>query len=440
MKKNVEQAERELRSSLQMDPKFSRARKDLAKLYLMKEDRRTAEKELLKVLEDDPDDLGARTILGKLYLTEKRHDRAIHELRTVLKRRPNEYEVRRDLAFALTFGEKYDEAVVEWRKLIAKKPKDVAAYVFLKNILVQKGDKDGAIAVLEQLKKAVPNSPEAKKADVEIEMVRKGNTGPRNLEELLDRIDSEDDMVALEAMRVLVFQLRIDPPPKRMVAAVQHRNENIRVLAVRNLGQFEDRRALGLLEILLLGEKDRDRSEHVRGMVVSAMGKIDDPASLPMYLAALDDPSHYVFRLVVEQLRAATGSFFVEDPAAPIDPSQREMLTKAWREWWTTGAAFSRKLDTIGSIGTLTAARMGGYLVVLLGDEDRMIAAAARKAFTALTGIPLGTEKDLDTPQGRNRLKRAAVEALLTLRAARKGGVKAPAKSSGNGKPAGGGK
>ena len=82
---------------------------------------------------------------------------------------------------------------------------------------------------------------------------------------------------------------------------------------------------------------------------------------------------------------------------------------------------------------------MGGYLVVLLGDEDRMIAATARKAFSALTGISLGTEKDLDTPEGRNRLKRAAVEALLKLRAARKAGGKAPAKPSGDEKPAGGG-
>jgi HEAT repeat protein len=231
-----------------------------------------------------------------------------------------------------------------------------------------------------------------------------------SLPEIIARLDSENSDERYEAMRVLA---NLGVKTRRTVQAVKDDDPRVRVLAVKNLGSVGGPLSLGVLEALLVDPGDADENEKVRGAAARAIQDLALPAGIPVLLAALDDESHYVYRLVIEALRSLGGRSFVDNPALPIEPSQREELTKAWRAWWRGPRAFARKLDAAKALEELRLKRLSVYLVALITDEDRPVAAAAKQAFEALAESPIGPDSDLDTPDGRQRLRKKAVELYL---------------------------
>jgi len=421
--RNLERAEREFENAIRQDARLTRARAELGKLLLAKGDRAAARRQFLKVLDYDPDDHDVRNLLAHQYLRDKRFDQAIQEFMVVLANEPGNLAARKGYALSLAFARKRTEAIGQFRKVIEKAPGDLESYLFLKNLLLEEGDREGAIEVLEKMAAAAPEeSSVPDEVAKEIERIREGRSGPQKritLPELLEKLDTEEGEKRREVMEYLV-RLRISPPPKRMVRAVTDEDVAIRVLAVRNLGAVGGDTSVGLLAVLLTHPTDRDRDERVRGAAVGALVELKSPAAVPVLLDALDDESFYVFRLAVEGLRGLTGRTFAEDPRAPVEEEQREELTKRWRAFWRGPRAFSRKLDAAEVIGEVGLRSLARFLVELLADEDRPVARAARDAFRECTGVTLGSESDLDTPEGRARLSREAVIALERKRAEEK--------------------
>jgi tetratricopeptide (TPR) repeat protein len=429
----ADEAEEQLNHALRLDPKLTRARVQLGKLFAARGDRAAAKKELEKVLEAEPGNLEVRILLGHLLLQTKHYDRAMQEFVVVITKEPDHPAARKGYALSLYFSRRTEEAVGEFKKYIALEPKDLEAYLFLKDAQVRSDDIDGAIETLGKLKEnAPPESTLFREADLEIERLKAGVTGKQRvtLPELLEKLDSDDPEVRVEAMRFLVG-LEISPPPKRMVRAVKDGDVRMRVLAVMNLGRVGGPFAVGVMEALLASPYDKDADERVRAAAAGGLMDLNAPSGIPVLLAALDDESFYVYRLAIGALRKLSGRSFVEDVSVPVEESQREALTAAWRRWWEGPRAFSLKVDAAKGIGELGFSRMAVYLVPLVGDADRPVAEAARDAFQDVTRKTIGTVEDLASPEGRARLKGEAkkiVEELQAKRAARRGLDRPPVK------------
>ncbi|WP_434415860.1 tetratricopeptide repeat protein [Nannocystis pusilla] len=71
-------------------------------------------------------------------------------LRQFVAQKPGEAFPRYGLAMELKRRGQLAEAIVEFRELIAKIPEYVPAYLMAGNTLVEAGDRDGALQVLDQ--------------------------------------------------------------------------------------------------------------------------------------------------------------------------------------------------------------------------------------------------------------------------------------------------
>lgn len=420
MKRNLDEAERYLKNAVRLDPRLTRARLELGKLYLTRQDRLAAQREFVAVLNYDPDNIDVRIYLAFQYLRDKRWERAGQEFVVVLSKDTDNAQARKGYAIALAYQKRTDDAIREFRKVIEIAPKDLDSYMYLVNLLAGKGEKDAAIAVLEKLIEAVPeDSPIAASAREEIKNIREGRRRGKQaitLPYLLERLDSKDVEVRREVMSRLV-EMGIKPPPKRMVRCVLDDDPVVRTLAVRNLGNVGSTHVVALIEVLLRHPVDAERNERVRGAAIRALGRLGDPAAIPVILSVIDNEDSYVFGLCVESLRDLSGRSFVADPSKPVTEPMRPALTAKWKAWWAGPRSFSKKLKAIETIELLQSRRMASFLVELLGDEEQ-VSAAARIAFRKVTGLTIGTPEDPKTEEGRKRLMKEAALALATKKPA----------------------
>lgn len=432
MKNNLEEAERHFNQSLKLDPELMRAHSQLGKLYVGMQDLAGAEREFKIVIGKEPANREVRTLLGHLYLKQKRFDRAITEFRTVLDRYPQDPAALKGHALALGFDHKTDESILAFEKYLKVEPKDLEGYLFLKNLYLEKGDQENAIKALKRLQEHAPEgSPIQAEAEREIERIKAGGSGRKQvtIEGLIELLDSEDLAERREAMKFLA-ELKIHPPPRKIVEKVSNKYESdplIRVMAVGNLGAVGGANAVSLLQVIILHPKDGDPDEKVRAAAAAALGAIETDAAIPVLLETLDDPSFYVFRVAIQSLREYSGMYFLDDPDTPIPEDMREELTGKWRDWWKGGRAFTAKLKAIEAIQELKFRRFAQYLVPLLADGEKMVAEKARNAFFIVTAVQVGTPADLNTEEGRAKLAREALKVLEDRKKASPDPKKAPA-------------
>ncbi len=417
LKNNMEEAERHFNLSLKLDSKLTRAHAQLGKLFASLQDMAGAEREFKFVIGIEPENHEIRTLLAHLYLRQKRFDRAILEFREVLRREPKDAAALKGIALSLGFARKTDEAIKAFENYLKVELEDYEAYLFLESLYLEKGLTEKAIATLDRLIDVAPKgSLPASRAEQEKEKIKQGGSGRKqiSIEGLIELLDSKDLTERREAMRYLV-ELEVHPVPREMLRKVSAKYESdslIRVMAVNNLGKILEVNALNILRAIIEKPNFRDPDHAVRGAAASALRVIKTRAAVPVLLAALDDPSFYVFRLTVDSLREYSGRYFLDDPSEPIEESRREELTGKWRAWWEGPRSLAVKLDAISEIERLKFRSFAGFLVPLLADGERMVAEKARNAFFALTAVNVGTTADLDTPEGRTRLCRAALKVL----------------------------
>lgn len=415
MKGDPEQAEAQFETALRLDPKLNRARLNLGQLYLSRGERVAAERAFQEVLKNEPDNHEVRTLLAFQYLKDKRYELAIQELQVVLSKVPDNVGARKVYAIALGLSKRTDEAIREFERVIEARPKDIESYAFLKNLYRDKGDQENEIHTLERLLDVLPEDhPLRKETAAEIERIREGRPPPGSaptFEDILKQLDSEDVEVRREAMRTLC-DLDYTTLPARMVRAVRDPDPVVRTLVVKKLAATNPVDGIPLLEIILLHPKDRDSEESVRAAAARGIAKSGDPAALPILIAALDDDSDYVFRIVVESLRDATGVVLDGEVTEPPNPAHREKTAKLWRSWWTGEHAFARKLRAIDSILAMDFARGRRYVALLLADDEPMVAEKAFDAYEKLTGEKPGDRSELKTPEGRAKLAAAALTRL----------------------------
>lgn len=412
MKGDPDQAEAQFRTALRLDPAMNRARTNLGQLYLARGERIAAEREFREVLKQNPDDHQVRSLLAFQYLKDRRYELAIEELRYVLSKEPGNVDARKIYAMALGLSKRYEEAIREFERVIEAHPTDFESYAFLKNLYHDHGDEKAEVDVLERLLKVLPQDhPARKETENEIRRIREGRPPAgraTTIDDLMKQLDSEDVEVRRQAMRTLTELEYVTIPP-RMLRAVRDPDPVVRTLVVKKLATTDPVDGIPLLEILLRHPKDRDSDESVRAAAARGVAKSGEPVALPILVAALEDPSDYVFRIAVEGLREMTGVVQDGEMTEPPKAAHREEIAKRWRAWWSGPHAFARKLRAIDSILAIDFSRGRIYLGMLIADDEPMVAKKAFDAFTKMTGEKPGDPADLATPEGRAKLAAAAV-------------------------------
>jgi len=122
-----EEAVKEYRHVLQIDPTLIEARVNLGLAYHSLGQYRSAIAELEKVVREQPDLVGANLFLGIDYLKEKLPQKAVFPLQRVLRAEPSNREARRALAASSMGLEQYAQAAEEFRTLASTDPDEANA-------------------------------------------------------------------------------------------------------------------------------------------------------------------------------------------------------------------------------------------------------------------------------------------------------------------------
>ena len=91
----------------------------------------------------------------------------------------------------------------------------------------------------------------------------------------------------------------------------------------------------------------------------------------------------------------------------------RKRIWPKWRDWWAGPRAFARKLDALAAFLELDFKRGRTYVAQLIGDAEKPVAVEALRVFVKETGQVPGTDEDLETAEGRLRVRDRAL-AILT--------------------------
>lgn len=158
------------RKALQVDPNNNDARYGLAKLLDRAGRKDEAEKLYKEALARDPDNPGLNKSYGKFLTEQGRYDEAVPYIEKVLPKTPNDIELITYLAKGYEMlakkaqdpqekTEYVDKALQYYGKLITNKPDDYTLYMKKGDLLLLRGDVDGALAAYDKAIELAPNSP-----------------------------------------------------------------------------------------------------------------------------------------------------------------------------------------------------------------------------------------------------------------------------------------
>ena len=134
--------------ALVRDRGFTKARHNLATVYMSLGRWEQAEKQFQLALAEEPDDLNIRYNLALLLHRMGDWDSAIEAYQDVLKRRPDDVDARSNLASAHQACGQLDDAYREFQQALSLNPGHQASLAGTAGLLDSRGDPDGAINLL----------------------------------------------------------------------------------------------------------------------------------------------------------------------------------------------------------------------------------------------------------------------------------------------------
>ena len=160
---NIQRAFVSLQTAKGLNPRDRDTRYALGHIYYLQKKYDQAEKEFKKTLKIDPRYSQAQNYLGKVYERTGQFDKAILAYRAALR---NPLYLTPDLAYynlgAVFRAEgRFDEAVEEFQEAIRINPDHVLAYYHLAYTHIESGDYVAAVAVYQEILQHFPDSPVA---------------------------------------------------------------------------------------------------------------------------------------------------------------------------------------------------------------------------------------------------------------------------------------
>jgi tetratricopeptide (TPR) repeat protein len=188
--KNYNEAEKELRAVLQINPDLAEAHNNFGSLLKELERYDEAEKEYREAIRIDPNDAAVHNNFGNMLKDLERHEEAEKEYTEAIRIYPDLAASHYNLGILLKELERYDEAEKEYREAIRIDPDDVATHYNFGGLLKE----------LERYDEAEKEYREAIRIDPDLAEAH------YNLGNLLDSLERHD-----EAEKEYRETIRIDP-------------------------------------------------------------------------------------------------------------------------------------------------------------------------------------------------------------------------------------
>lgn len=159
--KEVEKAEDLYKRAISVNPNSAVVRTEYGKFLTQNNRPAEAEAELLKAVEVGPTDRNARFVLASYYLVNRRFDKAEESYKLLADLQPDKPESQSVLADFYSAIGRNDEAVKIYQDIVSKSPDYVQGRYRLGEILLARGDAQGANAQIEEVLKKDKNDRQA---------------------------------------------------------------------------------------------------------------------------------------------------------------------------------------------------------------------------------------------------------------------------------------
>jgi tetratricopeptide (TPR) repeat protein len=400
----------------------------LVKVLTAKGDRAAAHRLLEEGLKKDPADNDLRFLYSTLLCSEGLYRDAEREVRQVLANVPDHAPAFQVLIEILSNTGRRVDAAAEFKEAIKRDPKNAGLRVFCRDFLVEGKDLAGAADQMEEVLK-LDISPEGRvRAKADIAALRAAadrSTGPRGAAEQ-DDLDEGDVLRRLQSKVVeerrgaleLLLQHRLNFIPLAALRCAGDEDDTVRLYAVRLIGKNPDDANVGLLDVVLFHGGKKDPSIAVRVQAVTALGRINSPASLPVLVRALEEPEPEMVRATLAALRdSPAGKSFVDDPGA-VGPPDFEAVRARVAKWWfedpTAGQWRRKAAEAIGR-GEARNLGLAAYLIPWVEEEDAGIRAAMLECMALLTKDDAWRSTATGTRQERTAARDRAFAVLAEL-------------------------
>jgi TolB-like protein/Tfp pilus assembly protein PilF len=145
-------AEREFQTALALDPSQVTALLWQSLYFSVMGRHEEAIASVQRARESEPLSVASNLYLGVAQTHAGRYDLAIRQLNATLELDPNYYRTYMFLARALNFSGRQEEALVTFQKALVFNPENIEALAMMGAVLAERGDKQGALKVIERVR------------------------------------------------------------------------------------------------------------------------------------------------------------------------------------------------------------------------------------------------------------------------------------------------
>lgn len=415
----LDEAIRELRRALDLEPSFKAAVLELAQTYLEKRLHQDAELVLIRFLESHPRDTEARLLLGIIQSSQKHWSEAEREFRQVLQQRPNDTDARKMLASSLMFQERYEDAAREFESVRRANAAGEDVYVTLFELYRRLRKKPEAEQILREITRRFPGTEAATRAAAVLEELRRdpnaleGRVDPR--ESIVERLKSADPKELESALREMQeYDWEALPADVYRVLSPDVGSPLVRQLAVKLIGDHGDIRTLTLLEILLSHPEEKDPAIEVRRAAARAIAGMKSDAVVALLYPSLDDPDMEIREAAVRGIADRTGKYFRTELATATPAAEWGEERQLYHRWWNSDSASIAKRRSLEAIQELFLHLQDGrkrltvYALMGMRDRNPTTWRVGYDLFRKLSYASFGYENGDIGPEERGRVTRQA--------------------------------
>lgn len=271
------------RNVLRIDPDFTQARVDLAKLLMQQGDIIGSHGELKKAALSDPQNAEASLILGQLYLLAGKIEDSRTQVDAVLAFSPENAEALLLRGQILALTRQCKDAEKDFQDLLGRKEKTVEAWMGIAACRIEEGDLPAAEAALRESVSAGERSSAVLLALARFleENQRLGEAG-----KLIEEVEPRENENVGNLMRVAAFFMRQGNAPRTEAVLARIRDlsspESLRrtLVADYHLGRRNQEKAMEELRFLVQNDGPEGVAGYKLGSLLLDQGETDEVEAL----------------------------------------------------------------------------------------------------------------------------------------------------------------
>ncbi len=269
--------------------------------------------------------------LGLARKMKGENKKAAEEFKAAVRHDPAHADAYAALGKMLEEGKKYNEAMELYTVAASAIPNEPVFHMLLGRAARKAGDNERARAAYDRFLDAAPRTSRAWKEvvkeliEIEREMRKETDKVFDEVEKLIRDIESPDKTVRQKALFLLNRTLGKRAYP-HMAGSLSSKYDDVRVFAVRSLGLYGRREAIGPLVKMLA-----DANPDVRRETVLSLRELGPAWSAGALAGRLEDADAGVRKAALGALRTITKDDF--GFKSPVEPEKQKTALDRWKTW-----------------------------------------------------------------------------------------------------------